>query len=155
VVEKNNWIFARKDEGYLALRSKQPPHWTSTGVLRGEGLIADGRQNIWICQLGRTTVDGAFAAWSDSIAKASVDFGDLSVVYRAPGLGYVRYSWDGDFTVGGQEIPQRNYRRFDNPYCQAEFGSGYYDIRHHDKRLIIDFEAGSREIIDEDHSAAA
>jgi hypothetical protein len=155
VIEQNGWIFGRKDEGYLALYSRQPTRWTSVGVLRGEGLIADGRQNIWICQMGRQAVDGPFEAWCERIAQASLECDGLSVFYRAPGLGYARYAWEDDFSVGGQTVAQHDYRRFDNPYCQAEFGSGYYDIHYANKRLILDFEAARREMSDEDQPAAA
>jgi hypothetical protein len=105
--------------------------------------------------MGRQAVDGPFEAWCERIAQASLECDGLSVVYRAPGLGYARYAWEDDFSVGGQTVAQQDYRRFDNPYCQAEFGSGYYDIHYANKRLILDFEAARREMSDEDQPAAA
>jgi hypothetical protein len=60
----------RKGKGYLALWSRQPTGWSRDGVFGGEGLVAEGRKNIWICQLGREKVDGPFAAWRARIAAA-------------------------------------------------------------------------------------
>lgn len=144
VIEQAGWILARKGAGYLALRSQQPARWTSTGVLEGEGLIAEGRRNIWICQLGRQAVDGPFAQWAAQIAAAALVYGDLSVDFTAPGLGRVRFAWEGPLTVDGKPIALAGYRRFDNPYCQAEFGEGRYEIAHAGEQLTIDFgNAGS------------
>jgi hypothetical protein len=41
--------------------------------------------------------------------------------------------------VDGTSIPLDDYKRFDNPYCQAEYGRGRYEIAYRDERLIIDF----------------
>ena len=144
VIECNSWVLARKGQGYLALRSQRPTRWTKDGVLKGEGLIAEGRRNAWICQLGREASDGPFAAWAARIAAAEVEFGELAVRYQAPGLGEARMAWDGPFTVDGREISLHGYPRFDNPYCHAEYGESCYEIAFGNRRLILDFAAGRR-----------
>lgn len=141
VIERQGWVLARKGEGYLALRSQAPTRWSADGVLQGEGLIADGRRNVWICQMGRAVVDGPFDAWASRIADAPLSFGDLAVAYHAPGVGEFRFGWEGPLTVDGNPIRLDHYRRFDNPYCQAEFGRGQYEIEHAGDRLTIDFSA--------------
>ncbi len=141
VIEQNGWVLARKGDGYVALRSQQPTSWTADRVLQGEGLIAEGRRNIWICQLGRRAVDGSFENWTEQIIAAPVTFGDLTVTYRAPGVGEIRFAWEGPLTVDGEPVSLEGYRRFDNPYCQADFGQGRYEIVHAGERLTIDFAA--------------
>jgi hypothetical protein len=141
VVERNGWVLARKGLGYVALRSQQPAHWSADGVLQGEGLIAEGRRNIWICQMGRQAVDGSFAAWVERIASASLNYADLAVDYEAPGIGQVHFGWEGPLTVNGESIALDNYMRFDNPYCQAAFGEARYEIVHAGERTVIDFGA--------------
>ena len=144
VAEDAGWVFARKGRGYVALRSQQPVTWTPNGVLQGEGLIAQGRRNAWVCQLGREAADGPFSAWCSRIAAAPLAFEDLSVCYQAPGLGEARFAWDGPFTVAGKDIPLQGYARFDNPYCHAEYESARYDISFGGRRLVIDFNTGER-----------
>jgi len=146
VCEASGWVMARKGAGYLALRSQQPAEWTPDGVLRGEGLVAQGRRNIWVCQLGREAVDGAFADWCQRIEEADLEFGELSVRYGAPGIGEARCEWDGAFTVGGEEIQLHGYPRFDNPYGASAYGSGEYAVAFGDHRLKLDFQAGTREV---------
>ncbi len=145
VVERSGWVMARKGQGYIALRSQQPTQWSAHGVFKGEGLVAEGRRNVWICQMGREAADGPFADWVDRIAAAKVSFGDLAVVYEAPGVGQVRFAWEGPLTVDRRNVPLHGYPRFDNPYCCAPFGSARYEITHGSHRLVLDFAIPRRE----------
>ena len=137
VAEQNGWIFARKADGYIALRSQQPVRWTPDGIFGAEGLVADGRQNVWLCQLGRKAVDGPFKAWCETIAAASVQVANLSVTYDAPGMGPIQFGWDGPLTLNRKEISLRDYPRFDNPYCHAAYNSGVYEIHFRDEHLRL------------------
>jgi hypothetical protein len=145
VIEQAGWIFGRKDRGYIALRSQQPVRWTADGVLRGEGLIADGRRNVWICQLGCAVDDGQFAAWAARIAAAPLAWNDRAVRYDAPGIGRAEFAWEGPLTVDGHPIRLGDHGRFENPYCFSEHGCGRYEIAFRQHRLIIDFPAGMRQ----------
>ncbi len=144
VIDREGWVFARKGQGYLALYSHQAAHWTSDGVLQGEGLIARGRQNVWICQLGREAVDGSFSAWTECIAQAERHIEGLSLRYAAPGIGPVRFGWETPLTVNEAAQPLRDYARFDNPYCRSDYGSGQYRIAYAGQALELDFTAGTR-----------
>jgi hypothetical protein len=139
VAQENGWTFGRKGTGYLALWSRQPTSWSKDGVIGGEGLVADGRKNIWICQLGREKVDGPFDKWRARIAAARVLATDTTVKYRAPGLGEASFGWEGPLRVGGRTIPLAGYPRFDNPYVRTEYGQDRYVITGGGHRLVIDF----------------
>ncbi len=140
VVERDGWVFARKGDGYLALRSQHPHQWMAEAVFRQEGFRVDGLRNAYICQIGRRAVDGTFSQFADRIARSRVAFDDLSVRYDAPGLGEARVAWDGPFAVDGAPIPLRDYARFDNPYCRAEFGARRFEIAHAGRHLTLDFD---------------
>ena len=135
VIEKNGWVFARQADAYLALRSQVPYRWSAKEVLGGEGMVADGRKNIWICQLGRKAVDGDFKEWVTKIGTAKVQFDGMYVGYEAPGIGKVAMSWDDPMTVNGKAIPVTGYQRFENPYCRSLWGSGKYEI-HLGKEIL-------------------
>ena len=79
VVEDNGWVLARKGDGYVGLWSRQEALWTEDGVFKGEGLVAKGRQNVWICQMGRKAKDGDFVEWCRAISAARVKGEGLSV----------------------------------------------------------------------------
>ncbi len=139
VIEQNGWQFARKGSAFVALRSELPVRWSEKGVLGGEGLIADGRKNVWICQMGRAATDGPFRAWVDRIAASALTFDGLSVRYRAPGVGEARVSWDDPLTIDGAPVATAGYDRFDNPYCRSPWGIGRYDIHFRGRSLLLDF----------------
>lgn len=148
VIEKKGWILGRKREGYLALYSQNPTTWTPDGVLTGEGLIAPGRKNIWICQLGRRKTDGDFASWSDKIVNALLETSDLKVNYEAPQVGPVSFAWDEPLLVNHKSINLGDYPRFKNIYCQADYESAHYAIVYQNRRLILDFNACKKSVKD-------
>jgi hypothetical protein len=145
VAERNSWIFARKGDGYLALRSQNPYFWQenlpqSHGEHReeknfsassasvwlkaediGREILADGAQNIWVCQMGRKAEDGEFAEFVEKVSAAEIAFRGLNVRYQSPGNGLVRFGWEGPLSVDGVEIQLHEYLRYDNPYVKAEF----------------------------------
>jgi len=145
VIEQDGWIFGHVDDGYLALYSDQPYQWIIEGTDAGQEIVAPGYKNVWICQLGRESVDGSFADFVEAVSKSDLTVVSLNVRYDAPGIGEVAFDWDGDLTVNGQPISLSGYPRFDNPYTQVEFGSGSYLITHDGKTLELDFKQGTRQ----------
>ena len=140
------WIFGQKGNGYVALYSHQPYRWQEDGPDAGQELIALGRRNVWICQLGRQAVNGSFDDFVAAITAAPLEVRGLKVSYQAPGIGAVTFDWDGPLRVDGQEILLRDYDRWSNPYTRAEFGTGQYTIEFAGKRLVLDFERGMRRV---------
>jgi len=169
VIEKNGWIFARKDEGYLALRSQKPYVWNqieprSHGEHReepvqnsvnsvspwlkfedsGREILVKGAQNIWLCQMGRKADDGTFEQFIDAICSAELTFSRLNVEYRSPGIGLVRFGWEGAFSVDNVEVPLHDYPRYDNPYVQAEFDPSEIVVTAGGHELHLNWETGER-----------
>jgi hypothetical protein len=150
VVEKpasggGGWVFGRKGQGYVALYSDQPYQWQTQGPDAGQELIALGRQNVWICQLGRAAVDGSFQDFVEAVSAAPLHVRGLQVDYQAPGLGELSFGWNGPLSLDGAEVPLRDYPRWENPYLQAAFGSQQFDIHFQGKGLRLDFAQGRRE----------
>jgi hypothetical protein len=141
VREEKGWVLGKHGQAYIALCSQMPVKW-SADVLGGEGLVAEGRQNVWLCQLGRESIDGSFDDWARGVVNGAIDFDGPSVRYRSPGIGEVRFGWDGPLWVAGQEVALTEYPRFENPYCVAPYGRGSYEICHDGYRLLIDFNTG-------------
>ncbi|HSF81939.1 MAG TPA: hypothetical protein VLA49_11935 [Anaerolineales bacterium] len=154
VVEKDGWIFARRGEGYLALRSRLPYRWeTRFPASGGEGIgaeesqeeiIAEGAENIWLCELGRRAVDGEFEQFVDKICAAELSFRRLSVRYRSPSQGLVEFGWQGDLRVNGKPVALHGYPRYDNPYVQAEFDPRVIEVSAGDQQLVLDWANVSR-----------
>jgi hypothetical protein len=139
VVQLDNWIFGRKGSGYIALYSQHAALWASTGTYAGIDLRANACDNIWICELGNAVADGSFENFMDAVQSLPVQCDGLRVRYLSPSLGEVRFGWTGPLSVAGQEVALHAYRRFDNPYCQAELGQRRYEIRRDGELLVLEF----------------
>jgi hypothetical protein len=122
VVERDGWVFARKGEGYLALRSSNPVHWQDEpGEDQGRELIAAGSDQVWICEMGRRAVDGPFRQFAARIAAAPLSFGRRSVVYWSPSRGRIEFGWRGPLRHRSKIIPMREFPRYDSRYAKAPF----------------------------------
>jgi hypothetical protein len=138
VVEKGNWIFGRRGTGYIALYSLNPAQLKENKG-RMTDLIASGRQNIWICEMGSEQQWKKFSNFVVAVTKQPVQCDGLNVRYISPSQGEVTYGWSEPLKVKGEIISLRDYPRFDNPYCRNEFASEEIIIKKDDKQLIIDF----------------
>lgn len=146
VIEHGAWTFARKDKGYLALYCNNDREWTENGVLQGEGIISQGRQNIWVCLMGRTEKDGPFQEWTQRVSESPLTTENLNLRFDAPDMGTINFGWDCPFELDGQEIELGNYPRFGNKYCQADFETAYYKISNQNCHLLLDFHNNLRKI---------
>lgn len=152
VLEREGWIFARKGRGYLALRSQQPYRWqTDPGPDQDREVIAEGKQNVWICEMGRQATDGSFAAFVERICAAKLAFEGLNVVYHSPTQGRLEFGWRGPLRQEGRVVPVGGYPRYDNPYVMGT-GNGSVGfpvegilIRAGDDRLSLDWPTAGRE----------
>jgi hypothetical protein len=140
-LERNGWVFARRDDGYLALWTSQPHRWqTEPGEDKDRELIVDGRKSVWICELGRRATDGEFAEFVERIAAAPVEVSDLQVTYESPSQGRLEFGWTGPLMQKDVAAALRDYPRYDNPFAQAEFPAKRIGFRHGDHRLTLDWQ---------------
>ena len=133
IVEESGWIIAARGDGYLALRSQgtyQWHTWRDHSSEREVEVRAEGRENIWICEVGDKANWGSFQSFREVILNSQVAFDRGRVFYESPTRGMVEFGWEGPFVVGEKEIPIHGYPRFDNPYCQTDFGEGRVEIRN-------------------------
>jgi len=149
VVERQGWVFARKGEGYLALRSQQPYHWQEKpGEDQGREIVAPGDENIWLCELGRKAVEGDFETFMDRIVRAELEFEGLNVSYRSPSQGLLEFGWSGPLRQNGQVVNLGEYPRYDNPYVQADFPMEALEVRLGKRWLRLDWGRGERVVFE-------
>jgi hypothetical protein len=153
VLEMNGWIFACKGDGYLALRSQNPYYWNEIKAKSDEivfrqnkedlerEVIAEGKQNIWLIQLGRKADDGTFGKFIESVILARLAFSGMNVEFQSPGNGLVRFGWEGGFSVDGVETQLHDYPRYGNPYVKAEYNPREIKITTEKHYLHLNWEA--------------
>lgn len=139
-----SWIFGRKEDGYVALYSRNTADLRADD--RGEvcDLLAKGRQNIWICETGSKSQWGSFSKFIEAISAASVHDNGLDISYESPSEGAISYGWDSPFYVKGKEMLLRWQYRYDNPYCKALFNSTCIEIEKDGEKIILDYNKTKR-----------
>lgn len=145
VIERNGWIFARRGDGYLGLRSQHPYRWqTAEGENRDRELIVDGLRNIWICELGRRDDDGSFEDFAHRIATALIAWADDAVVYESPSQGRLEWGWHGALRRNGAAVELAPGARYENSFVQAPFPAEEIHVDANGHRLELDWRNGTR-----------
>jgi hypothetical protein len=146
VVERNGWYFARRGDSYLALWSREPGHWqTEEGDDKDREIIVPGRENIWICELGRKETDGEFVSFMDRIAKARVYGEGLQITYESPSQGRLEFGWNGSLKQRGKAVKIADYPRYGNPYARAEYPATTITFAHNGHTLDLDWDTQRRD----------
>jgi hypothetical protein len=148
VIEKDGWIFGRKEDGYIALYSQNGYRWQTEGPDAGSEIICDSRKNIWISELGRNETDGEFLDFIEKISSAKIRFSRMKVRYHSLTLGRVEFGWRGPLTQNGKRVLLSGYPRYENPYTEAKFPPEEILIRLGKHSLRLNLEKGIREVSD-------
>lgn len=144
VMERDGWIFARKGDGYMALWSREPYVWQDEGLDEDAEIIADGKTNVWICEMGRRALDGPFEAFMARIADASIETDGLSVSYRSPSQGHLEFSWSGDLLKESGVVNLGDYPRYGNPYAEVPFPGERIRFEHNGHWLDLNWQTQER-----------
>ncbi len=148
VKEENGWIFGRKGDGFIALYSGNGYRWQDSGEYRDNEVIAEGRKNIWICEMGSKNQNGSFEEFVTAITGSGVEIEGLRVRYFSPDQGDLQFGWKESLTQNGKPVDIKDYPRYDNPYCQASFPPETVTIRKNGSCLKLDFDKLARETED-------
>jgi len=140
VIEKGKWMFGRKNNGYVALYSNNNTQWNTNKEGKTNDIVAQGKQNIWICEAGSAEGWGTFHAFIDSISAATVETKNLDISYQSPSSGIINFGWDSDFKVKGVIVPLRNNYRYENPYCKATIDTKEIIIKNGSQKLTLNYD---------------
>ncbi len=128
-VVRGDWAFARKGDGYVALGASQGLSLVRRGPAAYRELRSPGRQNVWVCRMGRAAVDGDFDAFQDSVLGLTFDVEGLNVRLETLRGEMLSFGWQGPLLRDGQEEPITGFKHYENPYCTAELGAEIMDIQ--------------------------
>lgn len=141
IVERGNWIFGRKDQGYLALFSQHAALWITDSAGVVDELRAESPDNVWICEIGDAEQSGSFDDFIRTITGADLEITGMSIRYASPSAGSLAFGWHNPLIVNGEPVEVHGYKRFDNPYCQATFGARKLTIAQAGESITLDFDA--------------
>jgi hypothetical protein len=138
-VLRQGWAFARKDNGYLALTAANGLNLVRSGQAAYRELRSSGQNNIWLCHLGRTALDGDFATFQEKILALDINFKDDKVQCKTLRGETLAFGWQGPLLRDGKEVPLTGFPHYNNPYCMAEMPCNVMEIRFNDDLMRLDF----------------
>ncbi len=157
IVEKGGWVFGRKENAYVALKSLNRAEWKPAEAEMYQAVYgeewekyysdepffyhANGHANVWVAELGSKAQNGSFEDFMAGFDGVEICGDTFNFTYNSPSQGEMRFGWDGPLTVKGEEIKIKDYPRYDNPFCKAEFNSKRLEISCGGSECIIDHEA--------------
>lgn len=134
------WNFLRKGSGYLAITASCGSEFIRQGNNAYRELRSYGHQNIWVCQLGRESLDGGFDKFRNKVMALPLEFNDLSVKFTSLRGDGLSMGWSEPLLVNNIEQPLHGYNHIDNPFCLAAIPARQIDIQHNDLLLRLNFE---------------
>ena len=102
-------------------------------------LRSAGRQNAWLCQVGRAALDGDFASFQQKVLAQETRVDGLRVEVRTLRGDTLALDWSGPFLRDGVGQALEGFPHFDNPYTRAEFPCRQMEIKTDDYLLRLDF----------------
>jgi len=134
----HTWAFARQGEGYLALTAARGLQFITRGESAYRELRSYGQHNIWLCHMGRATLDGSFAEFQDKVLALDVAFEELAVRCATLRGETLAFGWEGALLRNGEEEPITGFKHYENPYCVAELPAEQMEIRYGDQAMRLD-----------------
>jgi len=136
--ENSGWLFGRKGKGYIALFSRNGYRWQENGKDKDAEIIADGRKNIWLCEMGREETHGNFEEFQKSMLAAKLSFRGMRVSYDSPSVGEMQFGWRDSFRVKGKSVSLRIASRYDNSCSRAAFDPETIKIKRGNETLRLE-----------------
>jgi hypothetical protein len=133
------WAFARKGNGYLALTAAQGLSLVRQGHSACHELRSYGQHNVWLCHMGRATLDGDFGTFQEKVLALNVTFDGLSVRCDTLRGETLSFGWAGPLLRNGREEPLAGFRHYENPYCIADLSSTQMEVRSENYLLRLSF----------------
>jgi hypothetical protein len=138
----HSWAFARKGEGYIALKASQGFEMPRSGRYAFRELRARG-SGIWLCHMGRAAQDGDFKTFKEKIISLDLKFDGTTVSCTTLRGETLTFGWEGPFLRDGQEQPLTGFPHYENPYAVAGFPCSEMEIQADGSILRLDFSGGA------------
>lgn len=135
---QDNWAFARKGAGYVALYASNGISLMKRGPAAYRELRSYGNQTAWICQMGRATLDGTFEEFQRKVLALNVDVQGWHINMVSLREETLSFAWEGSLLLNGEVQPITGFKHYDNPYCVAELPADRMGISVGDYLLDLD-----------------
>jgi hypothetical protein len=132
------WAFARKGEGFIALKASQGFEMPRSGRVAFRELRARG-SGIWLCHMGRAAQDGDFKTFKEKVIALDATFEGTRVSCATLRGERLAFGWEGPFLRDGLEQALSGFAHYENPYTTAGYPCSEMEIQADGSILRLDF----------------
>jgi len=151
-VDTGAWIFGCVGDGYVALYSAQKPEWTSKGDWKDREIMAEGKRNIFILQVGSKEEFGSYINFKRKVLSARVHINglhwapsDFQCSYDIPNGSRLELHYDGNqVRYAGIPFSDDEFPRYENIYAQVAWQQNKYVVQHKNYSLTHDIAKAQR-----------
>ena len=140
-VVEDNWAFARKGEGYIALTASQGFKFITHGQTAFRELRSYGLSNTWLCQMGQKLLDGTFSDFQRKCRALELNWLASGVQVNTLRGERMRVEWEGPLMIN--EVPQSvvlpENCHIQNQYTTVLFSEMQMDITFQEQQLRLKF----------------
>lgn len=133
------WAFARLGEGFVGLTCSQGFELVKQGPGAMRELRSPGRQNVWLCILGRKAVHRGFRRFQKDCMAIKPAWRELGVAFQSLRGEMIDFGWEDPLMVNGVAQPLAGFLHLENPYCSVAPGAAQMDIQFEDILLRLNF----------------
>jgi len=134
------WAFARKGRAFLAITAIQGIELVQHGPTQRHELRSYGKENIWICFMGRPETDATFEDFQEKVLGLKIEVDGLSVRCETPHGDTLSFGWTEPFLVNGKEQLLSGFKHYESPFCTAEMPAEEMELVVKDKYVMrLDF----------------
>ncbi len=137
---RDKWAFARKGQGYVALRAAQGFEFITRGPTAFRELRSHGRENVWLCHMGQALLDGSFEEFQNKILAMGLATDHLSASLKTLRGDSLTFSWEAALQINGEQQPLDPARHIENPYCIVDLPALQMDIVLGEQGVRLKFE---------------
>jgi hypothetical protein len=128
--------------------SGQRPKWTDATTWADEEIIAEGKRNVFILQIGTQKEFGTYYNFIDQVTRASIHINglhwalsDFECSYDIPGADRLELHYsENKVRYAGQPLDDDNFPRYDNPFANVKWGQQSYKIEYGGSVLTHDIQ---------------
>lgn len=153
-VDSGAWIFGKATAGggFIALYSGQTPVVTKDGDWADKEIVADGKRNVFILQVGHADQFGSYEMFKERVLNARIHINglhwqasDFECSYDLPGGSRLELHYDDDqVRYAGAQVSDDEHPRFDNLYARVAWQQNRYLIEHRGHSLLHDLKQRER-----------
>jgi hypothetical protein len=147
-VSSGAWIFGKAKEGggFIGLYSGQHPVVTTEGDWAYKEIVAEGKRNIFIIQVGNADEFGSYEMFKERVLNARIHINglhwqpsDFECSYDRPGGSRLELHYDDNqVRYAGVQVSDDEHPRFDNLYARVAWQQNRYVIGHGTHSLLHD-----------------